>query len=467
MQHYVSLYADSRKWLQEGWIDYLCPQVYWYIGQPGADYKVLIPWWNNNAYGRLIYIGMAGYKVGAAGQGLFTTDRSMIPKEVRMNRDPAYPNIHGQAIYQTNSMRGNALNFRDSLMERFYHVPALQPLMPWIDNIAPAAPSDLTGSYDGSNITLSWTNPASANEMDKVRQNVIYRSENAVVDLDNPHNILALTPTPVSSFTDTTAEPGKSYHYRVTTLDRLHNESAPSALQVCTYIPIASVGDAYALPAGVLANTVYLGYAPASAITLTATASNGVEPYTYNWSEGSTGSSATVSPQTSTTYTVLVTDNNGCKAALAEKDIAVIDVRAGRNNNKVSVCHQKGKGKTLEVSAADVADHLAHGDMLGACAPSSMRKASTATVSEEVSDKLDVRAYPNPSNQYFTLSLQGAAAGAAVQLRVVDASGRLVEQRNNLSGKQTIQVGELYQPGIYFIEIRSGQTKTTLKVIKQ
>ncbi|MDX5419149.1 MAG: family 10 glycosylhydrolase, partial [Hymenobacteraceae bacterium] len=34
LQHYVTLYADSRKWLQEGWIDYLAPQVYWYIGQP-------------------------------------------------------------------------------------------------------------------------------------------------------------------------------------------------------------------------------------------------------------------------------------------------------------------------------------------------------------------------------------------------------------------------------------------------
>src|SRR3990170_629163 len=133
LQHYVSLYADSRKWLQEGWIDYLCPQVYWYINQPGADYKVLIPWWNNNAFGRLIYIGMAGYKVGETAQGVnWSENRSQIPNEVRMNRNAAYPNIHGQSIYNTTSLRNNKLNFRDSLREHFYNIPALQPLMPWI-----------------------------------------------------------------------------------------------------------------------------------------------------------------------------------------------------------------------------------------------------------------------------------------------------------------------------------------------
>ena len=55
-EHYSALFADSKKWLQEGWVDYIAPQVYWHIGFSVADYAKLIPWWDANAFGRHIYI---------------------------------------------------------------------------------------------------------------------------------------------------------------------------------------------------------------------------------------------------------------------------------------------------------------------------------------------------------------------------------------------------------------------------
>ena len=33
---YASLYADSRKWLASGWVDYFAPQLYWAIDSAGA-----------------------------------------------------------------------------------------------------------------------------------------------------------------------------------------------------------------------------------------------------------------------------------------------------------------------------------------------------------------------------------------------------------------------------------------------
>lgn len=232
-EHYVSIFCDSRKWIQEGWVDYLCPQVYWYITQPAANYAVLIPWWNNNAFGRHMYIGMAGYKVGDASvssNGLFITDPTMIPQEMRMNRDPLYPNIKGESMYNTTSMKKNLLGFRDSLRLFFYNKPSLHPLMSWKDNTPPAAASVLTAVRGGASAArLNWVAPAAtSNEFDKIRQFVVYRSENPVIDLNNSNNMLALIHADSTGYTDAAINATTTYYYTVTALDRFHNESAAS-----------------------------------------------------------------------------------------------------------------------------------------------------------------------------------------------------------------------------------------------
>lgn len=554
LQHYVSLFADSRKWLQEGWIDYLCPQVYWYIGQPGADYGVLIPWWNNNAFNRLIYIGMAGYKVGDAAQGVsWSQNRSMIPNEIRMNRSSTYPNVHGQSIYNTTSLVNNRLNFRDSIRDHFYNVPALQPRMPWIDQEPPMPVTNLQASYQNGTVNLQWTNPDPVeNELDKVRQLVIYRSETPGIDTSNAHNIRAITPTQVSSFVDQQVDAGKTYYYLVTTLDRLHNESNVSNVTaVCTFDdtmapqitscthsvtfcqsleelytipqvqaedncvnleysfvisgatsrsgngndasghfepgtsvitwtvadgsgnstqcqttvvvnanPVVTIPDAYALPSGVLPNTIYTGYTPASSLNLSATVT-GQSPFNYEWSEGSTNATITVSPVSATTYTLTVTDANGC-ASTVSTDIAVVNV-GGNQTHKVLVCHN---GSTLDISGNGnaVAAHLAHGDMLGACDAGLITNSS---VVERVLGTAHISVMPNPSNLHFNIRIEGNNQSERIDLRVMDILGRVVEQRTGLQHNQTIRIGDSYKAGIYFVELNNGRDKTVLKLIRQ
>ncbi len=70
-EHYTSAYADSLTWIQNGWIDYICPQIYWEIGYDAADFEVLANWWADQVDGtdvRLI-LGMAAYKIGDATYG--------------------------------------------------------------------------------------------------------------------------------------------------------------------------------------------------------------------------------------------------------------------------------------------------------------------------------------------------------------------------------------------------------------
>src|SRR5256885_9141906 len=60
---YADLFADSRKWLQEGTLDYVAPQLYWPVSPPEQSYPVLLEWWvSQNAKARHVWPGLALYK---------------------------------------------------------------------------------------------------------------------------------------------------------------------------------------------------------------------------------------------------------------------------------------------------------------------------------------------------------------------------------------------------------------------
>ena len=58
------IYADSRKWLREGWLDYFVPQLYWAIDSP-QNYPALLQWWTEqNVKGRHLWVGNGLHRVG-------------------------------------------------------------------------------------------------------------------------------------------------------------------------------------------------------------------------------------------------------------------------------------------------------------------------------------------------------------------------------------------------------------------
>ncbi len=61
---YNTIYADSRAWVKNGWVDYIMPQIYWYIGYDIADYNVLCDWWSDVVDGTdtKLYIGEGAYR---------------------------------------------------------------------------------------------------------------------------------------------------------------------------------------------------------------------------------------------------------------------------------------------------------------------------------------------------------------------------------------------------------------------
>ncbi|GGQ23697.1 glycoside hydrolase family 10 protein [Streptomyces roseolilacinus] len=66
LQTYDDLHADTRRWVKEGWIDYVVPQLYWHIGFGAADYATLVPWWSDvvRGTGVHLYVGEGLYRAG-------------------------------------------------------------------------------------------------------------------------------------------------------------------------------------------------------------------------------------------------------------------------------------------------------------------------------------------------------------------------------------------------------------------
>ena len=41
-ESYYEIYADSRGWVRNGWVDYIVPQIYWKIGQKNSDFLTVL-----------------------------------------------------------------------------------------------------------------------------------------------------------------------------------------------------------------------------------------------------------------------------------------------------------------------------------------------------------------------------------------------------------------------------------------
>jgi uncharacterized lipoprotein YddW (UPF0748 family) len=136
LDSYEEIFADSRKWLQNGWLDYLAPQLYWPIAQHAQSFPVLLKWWvSQNLMGRHIFAGDYSGRVGGASRGW---PASEILTQVEATR--ATPGASGNIHFNMTSL----MESRDGLSERLaaesYDQPALVPATPWLGTAAPGQP---------------------------------------------------------------------------------------------------------------------------------------------------------------------------------------------------------------------------------------------------------------------------------------------------------------------------------------
>jgi uncharacterized lipoprotein YddW (UPF0748 family) len=138
---YASIYADSRKWLQRGWVDYLAPQLYWAIAPPQQSYPALLDWWINESQitsKRPVWPGLAAYRVNDGTSSAFTMQE--IPDQIRLTRQRL--NGTGHLLYNTTwTLTRNNGALATSLAGDLYKSVALVPASPWLDATPPNAPT--------------------------------------------------------------------------------------------------------------------------------------------------------------------------------------------------------------------------------------------------------------------------------------------------------------------------------------
>ncbi|GAB4473018.1 MAG: hypothetical protein OHK0037_33210 [Elainellaceae cyanobacterium] len=203
---YDQLFADALKWLQQGWVDYLAPQLYWRIDPPAQSYPVLLEWWaDQNSQKRHIYPGNNLSLLD--GKAWEVTE---ITRQVAITRQLESKLALGNIFYSMKALLTNREGIGDRLQADMYRTPALPPVMPWLRSALPAPPQNVR--VLGNQIV--WSSAAS------VRSWALYQQMGSLWTLQQ---ILPASTTRLTLIRGT---------YALCSVDRLANESVGVAVEV-------------------------------------------------------------------------------------------------------------------------------------------------------------------------------------------------------------------------------------------
>lgn len=211
------VFQDVKAWLNEGIQDQIYPMMYF---RDNHYFPFALDWHENNN-GRHIISGLGIYFLDPK-EGNWSLDD--VERQINFTR---YIKLEGQAFYRMQFLMENTRGIYDELYGHYYTTPALQPPMPWLDNVPPTAPSNFEAQRDGGYISLKW-NASKDNDTRNAPYYVLYGSDTFPVDTSDPANIID-THIRKTNFTYAPVYPWERYeYYAVTAVDRYGNESGPA-----------------------------------------------------------------------------------------------------------------------------------------------------------------------------------------------------------------------------------------------
>ena len=154
--NYDGLFADPIKWLNNGWLDFLSPQVYWveYYDKLTDWYSVAVP-----HFGRHLYSSVDVNRMGGAGGA------AEYLRQIESHRSHLRPNESGVVFFDL----GTYVNYREKwadsprtvtfgniLSQTVFQHPAMVPMRYWHNDYKPVMVSNIR--REGN--LLKWDGPA-------------------------------------------------------------------------------------------------------------------------------------------------------------------------------------------------------------------------------------------------------------------------------------------------------------------
>ena len=149
---FKELAADSKKWINKGWVDYLVPQLYWPIEQTPQSFRTLLDWWiEQNTKNRNIWPGL--YTSNEVNKG--STGTAEIVNQINMAREKLPKEKAGHIHFSMEALLANTSGITDTLNKEVYQDIAITPSYSNIQS----TPDKAILNYDKENLALKITIP--------------------------------------------------------------------------------------------------------------------------------------------------------------------------------------------------------------------------------------------------------------------------------------------------------------------
>lgn len=181
--HYSSyLFADSLKWISEGWLDYILPQSYWATNHSAASYYEVMGWWDKVVENLDVnlYSGIGIYQADELNRFAWMDDTTELYKQLSYVEE--LDNVNGVSFYSYKHLEraydGSTKMSAQQLANIGSTIWFENKLIPEIKSMDKV----VLGKVNNFNVTkntLSW------NRLDNAKFYVIYRDKEEVKFLDS------------------------------------------------------------------------------------------------------------------------------------------------------------------------------------------------------------------------------------------------------------------------------------------
>ena len=162
---YEDLYADPLTWMENGWIDYLVPQIYWSMDLEVASHSKIVDWWSRNSSNTNLYIGNGAYKIRNNSDKAWDKKKE-IPNQLKLARNTKP--VIGNVFFSAKSLMNNNADVVEYIKKRYYKTKALPPISPLAPTLK-KTPIELHSiKKEKDRIQLNFTN------LDSFRYALIY-----------------------------------------------------------------------------------------------------------------------------------------------------------------------------------------------------------------------------------------------------------------------------------------------------